>query len=122
MSKKAGSGFHTPFAGLAGLREALPAATPQVRAEDFPAEPPAQGPERAVVKLERTGRGEEVTVVEGLGLPAAELQAWLEALQRGLGCRGSVEGERLVLRGDHRFTLPGLLLRRGVRRVVAGSA
>jgi len=31
-----------------------------------------------------------------------------------------VEGERLVLRGDHRFKLPDLLLRRGVKRVVHG--
>jgi translation initiation factor 1 len=33
---------------------------------------------------------------------------------------GSVEGARLVLRGDHRFKLPDLLLRRGVKRVVHG--
>jgi translation initiation factor 1 len=31
-----------------------------------------------------------------------------------------VEGDRLVLQGDHRFKLPDLLLRRGVRRVVQG--
>jgi translation initiation factor 1 len=48
------------------------------------------------------------------------LQEWLQALQRGLACTGTVEAERLVLRGDHRFKLPDLLLRRGVQRVVHG--
>ncbi|QRO00660.1 translation initiation factor [Archangium violaceum] len=120
MTKQKDKGFNNPFARLEGLRDTLPSTKPQVRREDFPEEPPPQGPERAVVRLE-AGRGDkEVTVVEGLGLPGAELEAWLQALQRGLACRGSVEGERLVLQGDHRFTLPDLLLRRGVKRVVHG--
>jgi translation initiation factor 1 len=112
--------FNNPFARLEALRDDLPSTKPQVSREDFPDEPPAQGPERAVVRLEVGRGGQEVTVVEGLGLPAAELQTWLQALQRGLACTGSVEGERLVLRGDHRFKLPDLLLRRGVKRVVHG--
>lgn len=113
-------GFNNPFARLEGLRDALPSTTPQLRREDFPETPPPGGPERAVVRLETGRGGKEVTVVEGLGLPAAELQAWLQALQRGLACTGAVEGERLVLQGDQRFKLPDLLLRRGVQRVVHG--
>jgi translation initiation factor 1 len=113
-------GFHHPFAQLQGLRDALPSTKPQVREEDFPAEPPPNGPERAVVRLETGRGGKEVTVVEGLGLPATELETWLRALQRGLACGGMVEGERLVLHGDHRFKLPDLLLRRGVKRVGHG--
>ncbi len=111
--------FNNPFAALAGKRDALPSTKPQVRPEDFPSTPPPEGPERAVLKLEERG-GQEVTVVEELGLPPPELQAWLEALQRGLGCRGDVEGATLVLRGDHRRTAPDLLLRRGVKRVRQG--
>jgi len=111
--------FHNPFAALAAKRDALPSTTPQVRPEDFPTTPPPDGPERAVLKLEERG-GQEVTRVEELGLPPQELQAWLEALQRGLGCRGDVEGEALMLRGDHRRTAPDLLLRRGVKRVRQG--
>ena len=110
---------HHPFARLEALRDSLPSKTPQVRPEDFPEHPPAQGPERAVLRLE-TRREGEVTVVEGLGLPAQEAQGWLEALRRGLGCAGTVEDERLVLRGDQRFKLPDLLLRRGVKRVAQG--
>jgi len=117
---KDSKGFNNPFAKLEGLRDTLPSTKPQVRQEDFPDVPPPRGPERARVRLETGRGGEEVTVVEELGLPAAELQAWLQALQRGLACGGSVEAERLVLRGDHRFKLPDLLLRRGVKRVVHG--
>src|SRR5688572_6703924 len=79
-------GFHNPFARLEGLRDTLPSTKPQVRPEDFPAEPPPHGPERAGVRLETGRNGQEVTVVEGLGLPAAELEAWLHALRRGLAC------------------------------------
>ncbi|WNG28718.1 translation initiation factor [Cystobacter fuscus] len=113
-------GFHQPFARLGGLRDALPSTKPELRPEDFPATPPEQGPERVTVRRESGKGGEDFTVVEGLGLPAAELQVWLQALQRGLACSGAVEGERLRLRGDHRFSLPDLLLRRGVKRVVQG--
>lgn len=116
---KAKGPFHNPFAALAAQRAALPSTVPQVRTEDFPLTPPAQGPERAVLRLEQRG-GQEVTVVDELGLPPPELKAWLEALQRGLGCRGEVDGTTLVLRGDHRRTAPDLLLRRGVQRVRQG--
>jgi translation initiation factor 1 len=116
---KAKGPFHNPFAALAGQRDRLPGTRPQVRPEDFPLKPPEGGPERVVLKLETRG-GQEVTVVEGLGLPPAELQGWLEALQRGLACRGEVQGDALILRGDHRRTAPDLLLRRGVKRVGMG--
>ncbi|WNG56203.1 translation initiation factor [Archangium gephyra] len=114
-------GINNPFARLQGLRDTLPSTKPQLRREDFPDTPPPGGPERVVVRLETDRAGKEVTVVEGLGLPATGLREWLEALQRGLACTGgAVEGDRLVLRGDHRFKLPDLLLRRGVQRVVHG--
>jgi translation initiation factor 1 len=109
-----------PFARLQTLRDTLPTTKPERRAEDFPDTPPAQGPERVTLRLEAGPQGEARTVVEGLGLGAPELRDWLHALQRGLACPGSVEGERLVFRGDQRFGLPDLLLRRGVKRVVHG--
>jgi translation initiation factor 1 len=110
---------HSPFASLKQVREALPPSQPRVRVEDFPLTPPPGGPERVVLRLEER-KGGPVTVVEGLGLPADALQGWLEALQRGLACRGGVEGALLVLGGDQRRAAPDLLLRRGVRRVVMG--
>jgi translation initiation factor 1 len=74
-----------------------------------------------VVRLERKGRrGKEVTVVEQLALPAAALRDWLKALKGALGCGGSVEGDALVLQGDHRDRVRALLEDRGVRRVTIG--
>lgn len=119
--KPSPGGFNSPFAALAGLREALPSKTPQLRAEDFPAEPPPDGPARAVVRLARRERdGAEVTRVEELGLSSEALQDWCQALQRGLACRATVEGDALVLEGDQRRNVPDLLLRRGVKRISQG--
>lgn len=109
--------FHNPFAALGLKREELPpgpAPTP-VKAEE------PRGPARAVVRMERKGRGgKEVTVVEQLGLRDGELEQWLKALKGALGCGGSVEGDTLVLQGDQRERLPMLLEARGVRRVTVG--
>lgn len=110
----------SPFAGLASLRDALP---PGPAAPEDPV-PSAQkaGPARAVVRLERKGRrGKEVTAVEKLDLPAAELGAWLQKLKSSLGCGGAVEGTALLLQGDHRARLAELLPALGVRRVIQGQ-
>ncbi|MCI0570345.1 MAG: translation initiation factor [Myxococcaceae bacterium] len=111
-------GFHSPFAGLGKLKEGLPSAPAPA---GTPAPVAVKGPARAVVRMERKGRGgKEVTVVEGLGLPARELEAWLKALKGALGCGGAVEEGDLVLQGDQRDRLPGLLEARGVRKVSVG--
>jgi translation initiation factor 1 len=109
--------FHNPFAALASQREALPTGP----APEPPKPEVRKGPAKAVVRMERKGRGgKEVTVVEQLGLPPAEREAWLKALKGSLGCGGAVEEDVLVLQGDHRERLPALLEARGVRRVVVG--
>ncbi|HMK72651.1 MAG TPA: translation initiation factor [Myxococcaceae bacterium] len=109
--------FHSPFAGLGVLRDALPPfapASPRARAE-------RSAPPRAVVRLERKGRGgKEVTVVEQLALPRGELEAWLADLRRALGCGGAEEDGALVLQGDHRRRVEEWLRARGVRRVSVG--
>jgi translation initiation factor 1 len=75
-------------------------------------------PRRAIVRYERSGRGgKEVTVVEQLGLSQADLSAWLKSFKASLGCGGAVEGDTLVLQGDHRKRLPALLTERGARKV-----
>jgi len=86
-----------------------------------PSAPVPGGPVRAVVRMERAGRGgKEATVVEQLGLSPAELEVWLKALKAALGCGGSVEGDSLMLQGDHRKRLPDVLKSRGVRKVIVG--
>ncbi len=116
--------FNAAFAGLAGRLGAAPqahSAPPPAQAapQAPPAPPPTRpGPARAVVRMERSGRGGKVvTVVEKLGLPPRELERWLGDLKRSLGCGGVLEGDALVLQGDNRDRVGALLEARGVRRV-----
>jgi translation initiation factor 1 len=116
--------FHNPFGVLSGLRDSLPerAAAPVTPKQPDQAQATnTKTYARAVVRLERTGRGgKEVTVVEHLDINAKDREVWLKALKSSLGCGGVVEGGRLVLQGDQRKRLPALLTARGVRRVVMG--
>jgi translation initiation factor 1 len=108
---------NSPFAGLAQLRDALPAApaggvpSPAVAVR-------AKGPARAVVRLEKKGRsGKEATYIEKLELaPKA-----LEALKQALGCGGVIDGDAIILQGDLRQRLPAVLTARGVRKVVVSG-
>jgi translation initiation factor 1 len=107
-----------PFAGLEALRSSLPAGP-------SPAPPSAgavlRGPARAVVRMERKGRGgKEVTIVDKLGVPAADLEVWCKGLKQALGCGGSVDGETIVLQGDLRARVPAVLTARGVAKVTVG--
>jgi translation initiation factor 1 len=109
-----------PFEKLAALRDALPAG-PAAKPVS-PAKPAAVGPARAVVRLERKGRGgKEATLVEKLELPPEALERWCRELKQALGCGGQVEGPAIVLHGDLRRRLPALLEARGVRKVVLGG-
>ena len=105
--------FHAALAGLAS-RVVEP---PRLAA---PAPPPAgpPPPTRAVVRMERAGRGgRTVTVVEKLELGPRQMAAWLSDLKRALGCGGAVEGAALVLQGDTRERVGAWLAERGVKRV-----
>ena len=116
MSGKKDSGF----AGLAGLRDQLPSAPAPAPATTAP--PVPKGPARAVVRMERKGRGgKEATVIEKLELAPAALATWCKDLKSALGCGGVVEGDAIVLQGDLRPRLKAVLTKRGVRKVtIAG--
>ena len=108
--------FNNPFGALQGKLADLPQGPASKEAPT-----PRKGPARAVVRMERKGRGgKEVTLVEQLDLPGKELEQWLKALKNALGCGGAIEGPSLVLQGDQRKRLPALLESRGVRRVTVG--
>ena len=120
--------FNTPFAVLAGVK--VPAKDSPPPAKREPAAPAVADRgrrvgktyARAVVRMERSGRGgKEVTVIEQLDLTAAEREEWLKALKASLGCGGVIEGDNLVLQGDHRKRLPKVLTQRGVKKVVASN-
>jgi translation initiation factor 1 len=115
---------HNPFAALAAVKktadERAPASTPLPEPPAAPQTAPQtpKGPARAVVRLERTGRGgKEVTVIDHLGLNGAELDRWLKAFKSALGCGGVVEDDRLVLQGDQRERVRRLLIGRGVKKI-----
>ncbi len=110
----------SPFAALAALRASLPEGpAPKPAAEK--AAPAKKGPAKAVVRLERKGRGgKDVTVIEQLGLSGSELEAWTKALKAQMGCGGAVEGDTIVLQGDLRKRVGPALEARGVRQVKIG--
>ena len=106
-----------PFAALSALKDKLPAGPAQNSAA--PVEKP--GPARAVVRMERKGRGgKEVTIVEKLGVTPAELERWAKELKQSLGTGGAVDGDMIVLQGDVRPRVEALLIKRGVKKVTVG--
>lgn len=107
----------SPFDALEKLRDQLPRGP-----ETPPKAPPApKGPARAVVRMERKGRGgKEVTIVDKLGLRERELEAWCRDLKHALGCGGSVDGDTIVLQGDLRARIASVLEAKGVARVTVG--
>ena len=112
---------HNPFAALAPLKKAGPEVVEPAAAPP-PAETPAPSPQkrvaRAVVRLERVGRGgKEVTVIDHLDLNSIDLERWLKAFKTSLGCGGVVEDGRLVLQGDQRVRVRRLLTERGVKKI-----
>jgi translation initiation factor 1 len=112
-----------PFAALEALRSSLPAGPAPSAPGSSPGKPVAtpKPPARAVVRMERKGRGgKEVTVVDKLGLKPAALEDWCRALKQALGCGGAVDGELIVLQGDLRARLPAVLTARGIEKVTIG--
>ena len=112
--------FNTALSGLASRMGDVPGVDPPPAPPPKPAAgPPGKpAPARAVVRMERAGRGgRTVTVVEKLALRPADLEAWLSDLKRALGCGGVVEGDALVLQGDARERVGPWLAARGVRKV-----
>src|SRR5689334_21502365 len=104
MSKGKGT---SPFAALEAMRASLPQGDPAPAAKPKP-EP--KGPARAVVRMERKGRGgKEATIIEKLGLPEAQLEIWCRELKQAMGCGGSIDGDTIVLQGDLRTRLPAAL-------------
>lgn len=111
--------FHNPFAALDQLSGIIPAPPPASAPAPAPAPAPTGHIGRAVVRLERAGRGgKAVTVVSHLEVK--DLAAWLKDLKAALGCGGVIEEDRIVLQGDHRERLRTVLTTRGVRKVTVG--
>lgn len=84
------------------------------------ARPAADGIAR--VSRERQGRGgKTVTVVRGLPLADAELQALGKQLRAACGSGGTVKAGVLLIQGDHRDRVLALLQQRGYKAKSAGG-
>jgi translation initiation factor 1 len=66
------------------------------------------------VSRETQGRkGKGVTVISGLGLATAELEALATQLKKRCGSGGSIDQSRIEIQGDHRDALVSELTSRG---------
>jgi translation initiation factor 1 len=74
------------------------------------------------VGRETAGRGGKgVTVVTGLALPAAQLEALAGELKRACGAGGAVRNGKIEIQGEHRDRLVAELARRGHAAKRAGG-
>jgi len=114
-----------PFSALEELRALLPQSNERGPANEKNTQTDLTvgkaGPARAVVRMERKGRGgKEATVIEKLDLPATHLEKWCKELKQALGCGGTVEGNTIVLQGDLRPRVAAALTAKGVQKVTLG--
>ncbi len=114
-----------PFSALEELRALLPQSNERSPANAENTKAPltvgGRGVARAVVRMERKGRGgKEATVIEKLDLPASHLEQWCKHLKLALGCGGTVEGNTIVLQGDQRQRITPVLTAKGVVKVTIG--
>ena len=80
----------------------------------------AHGPVR--IGRETQGRGGKgVTVITGLELPVAELEALSRELKRRCGSGGRLVDSRIEIQGEHRDTVVAELGRRGIASKRAGG-
>ena len=112
----------SPFAVLRGQigDEDLPADNTPVPS---PAKPAAKGAGEVVrVQRERKGRrGKTVSVITGVPGPEARRQDLLKQLKQKLGTGGALEGDNIVIQGDHRDRAVDLLNQMGYRAKSAGG-
>lgn len=87
-----------------------------------PVTPVPPGEQKVRVGREVAGRGGKgVTVVTGLVLPPAELEALAGELKRSCGAGGAVRNGRIEIQGEHRDRLVAELVRRGYPARRAGG-
>lgn len=98
----------------------IPGARPAKARAPVAAVPPAQ--QKVRVGREVSGRGGKgVTVVTGLVLPAAELEALAGELKRSCGAGGGVRDGKIEIQGEQRDRVVDELIRRGYPAKRAGG-
>lgn len=95
-----------------------------LRGSQSPAKPSLEVPQDGVVRIHRgkKGRGgKTVTSITGLPGRVADLEALLKVLKQHCGAGGALEGDVLVIQGDHRERLQAKLEALGHRVKLAGG-
>jgi translation initiation factor 1 len=112
---------NSPFGALASLRGALPQGT-DATPTATPASSTAALNGKIVVRREKKGRGgKTATLVEGVALTGAALEAFGRDMRQSLGTGGSIEGNAIVISGDQVERAMNWLRARGATRLVAGN-
>lgn len=111
------------LAGLAALRGSLPPGETPAEASPASDEAPSKaspfGPKLVVRRERKQRKGKTVTCITGIAEAARTDLA--KQLARALGCGGTVQGDELVLQGDHVTRAATWLRERGASRVVEGN-
>jgi translation initiation factor 1 len=85
---------------------------------------PGKASSDGVVRVSRETQGRKgkgVTVIAGLGLPSAQLEALATELKKKCGSGGAVADGRIEIQGDHRDRLVEELVKRGWKAKRAGG-
>jgi translation initiation factor 1 len=86
-----------------------------------PAPVPMKG-QTARIQLDRKGRkGKSVTLIQGLTLPAAQMEQLAKTLKGALGTGGTFKEGQLEIQGDHRAKIVDLLQKQGYRTKLVGG-
>jgi translation initiation factor 1 len=107
-----------------GIGERCPNCLRPVRECVCKAGTPGKSSTDGIVRVSRETQGRKgkgVTVITGLGLVSAELEALATDLKKRCGSGGSVENGRIEIQGDHRDRLVEELARRGWKAKRAGG-
>jgi translation initiation factor 1 len=87
-----------------------------------PSQPPLEPDGIIRIRRETKGRkGKTVTAVFGFELGDSDLKALAKLLKRHCGSGGSVKDGVVVIQGDHREAVKGLLAAQGYKTKIAGG-
>lgn len=115
------NGDNNRFGALASLRGALPQGTAHAPPE-APAQSAAALSGKIVVRREKKGRGgKTATLVEGVALQGAALEAFGREMRQSLGTGGSIEDNAIMISGDQVERAMAWLRARGATRLIAGN-
>lgn len=118
------AGEDSPFAALRGQAEADSSTPAEPAAKPAVARSSAAKGGGAVVRVhrERKGRGgKTVSLIVGVPGPDARRLDLLKQLKHKLGAGGALEGDSIVVQGDHRDRLVEILNEMGYKAKAAGG-